>query len=191
MAHSQHTTIPREFKHLTLDQRGMIAAYHDTGLSSRQIGKKVGCAHTTVSRELRRGRVLQRNSNLTERYEYFPDAGQRVYSKNRSRCGVRFKLAGVSAFLDHAQRLMHDEKWSPDAIVGEYRKNPKTAGLPSICTKTLYSYIDKGFLDTRNIDLLLKVGRKTRKKRSRINKRILGESTDREQATRGRHQRNL
>ena len=78
MAHSQHTTIPREFKHLTLDQRGMIAAYHDTGLSSREIGEKVGCDHTTVSRELRRGRVLQRNSNLTERCEYFPDAGQKA-----------------------------------------------------------------------------------------------------------------
>lgn len=178
MAHSQHTTIPRDFKHLTLDQRGMIAAYHDSGLSTRQIGAKVGCDHTTVSRELRRGRVLQRNSNLTERYEYFPDAGQRVYRENRSHCGVKFKLAAVGDFLDHAQRMMHDSQWSPDAIVGEYRINPKTAGLPFICTKTLYSYIDKGFLDTKNIDLLLKVSRKIRKKRSRKNKRNLGESIE-------------
>jgi len=178
MAHIQHTTIPRKFKHLTLDQRGMIAAYHDSGLSTRQIGMKVGCDHTTVSRELKRGTVLQRNSNLTERYEYFPDAGQRVYGENRSHCGVRFKLARVSAFLDHAQTMMHDRKWSPDVIVGEYQTNPKTAGLPCICTKTLYSYIDKGFMDTRNIDLLLKVGRKVRKKRSRVNKRNLGESIE-------------
>jgi len=58
MAHIQHATTPRDFKHLTLDQRGMIAAYHDSGLSTRRIGDKVGCDHTTVSRELRRGRVL-------------------------------------------------------------------------------------------------------------------------------------
>ena len=122
--------------------------------------------------------MLQRNSNLTERYEYFPDAGQRVYRENRSHCGVRFKLADVSAFLDHAQRMMHDRKWSPDAIVGEYQINPKTAGLPLICTKTLYSYIDRGFLGTKNIDLLLKVSRKIRKKRSRKNKRNLGESIE-------------
>ncbi len=50
MAQTQHTTAPRSFKNLKLGQR-----------------------------ELRRGTVNQRNSDLTERNQYFLDAGQRVY----------------------------------------------------------------------------------------------------------------
>ncbi len=178
MAQVKHTTIPRKFNHLTLDQRGMIAAYNDSGLSTRQIGQKLGCNHSTISRELRRGCVLQRNSDLTERHEYYPDVGQRVYNENRLHCGTRYKLAKVSAFVDHAERMLRDKKWSPDVIVGEYRTNPKTAGLPTVCTKTLYNYIDQGLMKTKNIDLLLKVGRKVRKKVNRTNKRILGESIE-------------
>jgi hypothetical protein len=37
MAQTQHTTVQRSFNHLKLDQRGMIAAYHDESLSSRAI----------------------------------------------------------------------------------------------------------------------------------------------------------
>lgn len=178
MAQGKHTIITRSFNHLKLDQRGMIAAYHDAGLSTRQIGQKLGCSHSTVSRELNRGRVIQRNHDLTEHLVYLPDVGQRVYTENRSRCGTRFKLAKVSAFLDYAESMLREKKWSPDAIVGEYRINPETAGLPTVCTKTLYSYIDKCFMETRNIDLLLKVRRKVRKKVNRANKRILGESIE-------------
>jgi IS30 family transposase len=179
MAQTQHTTAPRSFKHLRLDQRGMIAAYHDQGLSTRQVGDKIGCSHSTVSRELRRGTVKQRNSDLIERYQYFPDAGQRVYEENRSQCGTRFKAIQVSDFLNHAQKMLSENKWSPDAIVGEYRLNPKTKDLPCVCTNTLYQYIDMGLLSPiKNIDLLQKVGRKRRKVRCRKNKRILGDSIE-------------
>src|SRR5660398_284616 len=155
MAQTQHTTVPRSFKHLRLDQRGMIAAYHDQGLSTRQVGDKIGCSHSTVSRELRRGTVKQRNSDLIERYQYFPDAGQRVYEENRSQCGTRFKAIQVTGFLNHAQKMLSENKWSPDAIVGEYRLNPKTKDLPCVCTNTLYQYIDMGLLSPiKNIDLL-------------------------------------
>lgn len=179
MAQTQHTTAPRSFKHLTLDQRGMIAAYHDEGLSSRAIGRKVGCDHSTVIRELQRGTVRQRNSDLTERDQYFPDAGQRVYEENRSRCGTKFKAVLVTDFLNHAQKMIREMKWSPDAIVGEYRINQETKDLPFVCTNTLYNYIDMGLLGpVKNIDLLQKVGRKPRKQYCRENKRILGDSIE-------------
>ena len=157
----------------------MIAAYHDQGLSTRQIGDKIGCSHSTISRELSRGTVKQLNSDLTERNQYFPDAGQRVYEENRSLCGPKFKAVLVTDFLNHAQKMILEMKWSPDTIVGEYRINPKTKGLPCVCTNTLYQYIDRGILDSvKNIDLLQKVGRKTRKPHCRKNKRILGESIE-------------
>ena len=179
MAQTQHTTAPRSFKHLKLDQRGMIAAYYGEGLSTRKIGDKIGCSHSTVLRELQRGTVKQRNSNLTERDQYFADAGQRIYEENRSRCGPKFKAILVSDFLNHAQKMILEMKWSPDAIVGEYRINQETKDLPCVCTNTLYSYIDIGILaPIKNIDLLQKVGRKPKKQRCRENKRILGDSIE-------------
>ena len=42
-------------KHLTLDERGMIQALHQQGYSLRDIATIVGCAHTIVYYEIRRG----------------------------------------------------------------------------------------------------------------------------------------
>jgi len=178
MARNKHTTVSRGFKHLSLDLRGAIAALKNEGYSQRDIANKIGVHHSTVSRELKRGTVTQLNYDLTTKEAYFPDAGQRVYDENRSMCGTKFKVAQVGHFLDHAEEMARKENWSPDVIVGAYRKDPKTKNLPCICTKTLYAYIDQGFLGIRNIDLYLKVRRKTKTKKVRQNKRILGESIE-------------
>ena len=42
-------------KHLTLDERGIIQALHQQGHSLRDIATIVGCAHTTIYNEIRRG----------------------------------------------------------------------------------------------------------------------------------------
>lgn len=42
-------------RHLSLEERGMIQALHRQGLSLRNIAAAVGCTHTTVFYELRRG----------------------------------------------------------------------------------------------------------------------------------------
>jgi len=47
-----------------------------------------------------------------------------------------------------------------------------------VCTKTLYNYVEQGLLPIRNIDLPLKVRRKTRSSGIRRNKRILGTSIE-------------
>ena len=41
--------------HLTLAERGMIQALHREGMSLRDIAKNIGCAHTTIYYELKRG----------------------------------------------------------------------------------------------------------------------------------------
>src|SRR5699024_3674473 len=47
-----------------------------------------------------------------------------------------------------------------------------------VCTNTLYRYIDSGMLETRNIDLTLKMSRKPHNTCARVNKRIFGKSID-------------
>src|SRR5699024_8930071 len=47
-----------------------------------------------------------------------------------------------------------------------------------LSTKTLYNYIDAGLLPVKNIDLPLKIRRKTKKKRNRNHKKQLGKSIE-------------
>lgn len=46
------------------------------------------------------------------------------------------------------------------------------------CVRTLYNWIDLGFLTTINLDLLLKIRRKTKAVRMRKNRRLLGQSIE-------------
>ena len=42
-------------KHFTLDERGQIQALHREGFSLRAIAARVGCSHTAIHYELKRG----------------------------------------------------------------------------------------------------------------------------------------
>ncbi len=42
-------------RHLSLEERGMIQALKQQGYSLRKIAAVIGCAHTTIMYELRRG----------------------------------------------------------------------------------------------------------------------------------------
>jgi IS30 family transposase len=177
MARSNHNTEKRTFKHLTAFDRGKIQALHKQGKTLQEIADEIGCHKSTISRELQRGSVTQRRSDLTERPVYFPDTGQAVYEKNRSRCGAKYKLAKASEFIQFAVEKMQKDHWSPDAIYG-YVKAQKLFENTTVCTKTLYRYIDLGLLPVKNIDLPLKVSRNTKIKRVRQHKKVLGTSIE-------------
>lgn len=177
MAYSNCNTSKRTFSHLTTFDRGQIAALRNEGKSLQAIADIVGCHKSTISRELKRGTVTQRNSDLTEYQEYFPEAGQAIYEKNRSNCGAKYKVAQVADFIHYAVKKIQEDEWSPDAICGHAKAHELFEGA-RVSTKTLYNYIDAGVLPVKNIDLPLKVMRNTKKKRSRQNKKVLGKSIE-------------
>lgn len=172
------TTIKRKFKHLSVYERGQIAALVKEGKTLHYIAKKLGRSPSTISREIKRGTTIQMRSDLSTYKEYFPETGQAVYEKNRMNCGAKCKLAQVEDFLKFAEDKILHEKWSPDAVVGLCRRDPKWQNFAIVCTKTLYNYIDRGLLKVRNIDLNLKLRLKPKRKRVRQNKRIMGKTID-------------
>lgn len=68
--------------HLTLDERGQIQALHQQGLSLRAIANAVGCAHTTIHYELKRG-TPARNGSRGRKPMYKATRGQTVYQQHR------------------------------------------------------------------------------------------------------------
>lgn len=171
-------TTKRKFKHLSVYERGQIAALLREGKTQSYIAEKLGRSKSTISREIKRGTAEQMRSDLTMYKEYFPETGQTVYENNRANCGAKHKLARVEEFLKFAEDKILYKKWSPDSVVGFCRRNPMWQDNVIVCTKTLYNYIDQGLLKVRNIDLQLKLRLKPKRKRVCQNKRILGKSID-------------
>ena len=156
----------------------MIFALLKEKRSIRYIAQQLHRNPGTISREVKRGTTTQLRSDLTTYEAYFPETGQAVYAKHRSASGFLRKLHLVEPFLQFAETKILRDKWSPDAVVGYCRSQPEWLDKELVCTKTLYNYIDQCLLKTRNLDLLVKVRRKTKRQVLRKNKRILGQSIE-------------
>ena len=176
MSNTDCITKPRKFHHLTEIQRGEIQAMVKLKVPKVQIAIIVGISRSTLYEELKRGTVIQMNSDLTTREEYFADVGQRVYEENRQKCRKPFKIAKAEEFVEYAEEKIIKEKMSPDSVAG-YAKKHKLFE-ETVCTKTLYNYIDNGLIKVKNIDLAQKVRRKPKRKRNRENLKKLGESIE-------------
>jgi|SRR5690625_129212 len=176
MTHSHSNTKKRSYTHLTEIERGQIAAYSEQGLSLRDIEKKMGRDHSTISRELKRGTVEQIDTNRQPYEKYFPDAGARVYEENRKNCGAPTTLMASWEFILYAEEKILKDNWSPDVVVGHAKKQGEFDSVP--CTKTLYNWIDNGDLKVKNMDLVLKLRRNTKSSKSRSNKKIFGTSIE-------------
>ncbi|MBN2285824.1 MAG: IS30 family transposase [Tissierellales bacterium] len=166
MNHTHHTTIDKKNKYITEQERYKIEALKKAGLSNVKIAELIGKADRTIRREIARGTIRLLNSDLTEREEYCADVAQRKYLENASNKGPAIKIGNDHKLAEYIEDQIINEKYSPDAVIGRI----KVKGLKfkkSICTKTLYNYIDKGiFLKLSNKHLLVKkngVKRKYRK----------------------------
>jgi IS30 family transposase len=178
MAYTNHSTTKRkQFIHLTASTRGKIAALRAEGKSLQAIADAIGYNKSTVSRELKRGTVTQMRTDRKMYEAYFPETAQLKYEQNRKNCGRKFKLNQAVDFIEFAVSKIQNEHWSPDAVCGYAKRNGLFIGV-TVCTKTLYNYIDKGLLPVKNIDLADKVRRNPKKKRIRKHKRILGKSIE-------------
>jgi len=104
------TTTEHKFKHLSVYERGQIAALLKEGKSQRYIANKLGRSPSTISREIKRGTTMQMRTDLSTYKVYFPETGQAVYEKNRMNCGARRKLAQVEDFLKFAEDKILREK---------------------------------------------------------------------------------
>lgn len=176
MSDTNSTTKRRTFQHLDAFQRGKIQALMEQGIPKAQIARQVGIARSTLYEELRRGTVDQMRSDLTKYRRYFAETGQLVYEQHRSKCRKPYKLAQAADFIQHLEESILDGKLSPDAVCGRARL--EGAFPVTVCTKTVYNYIDQGLLRVKNIDLLLKPGRNTHRHHCRMNRRILGASIE-------------
>lgn len=169
MSLSNCITENRKGKHLKESEKYKIEALVKENMPSYEIAKRLGRDRRTIERELRRGRIELVDSEWIYKEMYCADVAQRRYEEAARNKGPTLKIGYDHKLAKYIEDKIKKEKYSPDAVIGEI----KVKGLKfdvSICTKTLYSYIDKGiFLNISNKDLAVKKNGKSRKyKRIRV-----------------------
>lgn len=159
----------KRYKQLNREKRIKIEALHEAGFTPKEIAKQIGVHFTTIYRELKRGKTIQRNSDWTEREIYSSDKGQIIYEENKKNCGRSLKIGNDYEFLNFVEDKIINDRYSPAAVLG-YIKENKLTFKTEICLTTLYNYI-KGdvFL---NVTMENCPERKTGKKAKHPNRKV-------------------
>jgi len=188
MSQLEHSTEKKKSEHLNYEERKIIERMRREDANKGEIARTLLRDKSTVKREIQRGSVVQRRKNpyvsrnpevpeYIEYSVYFADVGQRVYEENRQSCGAKNKVIACAELVEFVEeKILSEEKWSPDAAIGYAKANNLFPGQ-SCSTKTFYNWIDDGLVKVKNIDLLLKVRRKPKNPR-RERKKKLGKSID-------------
>lgn len=160
MSQENYTTLDRKNKHLNYRERYTIEILIKEKLTVSEVAKRLGRHKRTIEREIAKGTVLLMNSDLSYRQEYCADTGQMVYDRNGRNKGPGLKIGKDHKLAKYIKQKIVKEKYSPDAVIGQI----KAKGIEfetSICTKTLYNYIDKEvFANITNKDLPVKRDKK-------------------------------
>lgn len=172
-----HSTITEHKKgqHLTFEERVLIQTRLRDGWKVGRIASEIGCAPNTIRNEIRRGTVTLYTGNV---HRYKAKAGQAAYEKNRLNCCRHYDFLAKAEFFAYALKHFTEDHWSLDACAGRALLDGGFTRAQTVCTKTLYNYIDQGLIGIKNIDLPEKLRRKPKKQTLRKNKRILGRSIE-------------
>jgi len=167
MEQKKYSTEKKKWKHLSEKERYKIEALSEQGLTPAQIGAALEPKRDrrTIERELKQGLAEQRDSLWRGRIVYCADVGQRKHDEKAAVKGRGYKIGCDHKLAQHIENKIKNEKYSPDAVIGEIKEKGLSFQV-TICTKTLYNYIDSGFfLNISNKDLPVKKDGKKRKYR--------------------------
>ena len=151
----------RTFHHLTETDRLIVEKYLKRKIPVREIADELGVHISTIYREIKRGQVLQRNSDLTEEYRYCGDAAHARYKERLKEKGPGLKIGKDRALAEYIEAKILYDDYSPAAVLGEIARSPELNFSVTISEWTLYKYIDMGlFLTLTNKNLPIKGKRK-------------------------------
>ncbi len=148
------------FSHLTPTDRRTIEALLNAKRPIKEIAAVIHVHISTIYREIKRARMIQRNSDWTEEERYNPDGAERRYRENLAAKGAPLKIGNDFALVEFLEKKVLEEGRSPAAALADVQLEGKQFKT-MICVNTFYSYIAKGvFLTLTNADLPEKPKRK-------------------------------
>jgi IS30 family transposase len=143
MGHPNAITSKVLRKELTEKERYTLELCLKRGDSVSVISSLLGFHPKTIRREIIKGTLIQRDTHLRDYECYNADYAQRIHDKSVGNRG-RKRLNVSDSFIVHIQCKLRN-KYSPDAIIGEAKRDGLFDDI--ICTKTLYNWLYKGYID--------------------------------------------
>ena len=161
----------KKYVHLTERERyqieGLLKGHRDV----EEIAKILGRDRSTIYREIKRGAIFRVQNDFCEGYEYRANSAQADYEAQGQNKERSLKIGKDKELEEYIRSKILKDKFSPDAVIGQIKaKGLKFKGL--MCTKTLYNYIEAGYLaGISNENLWQKRNRKKRRYKtlSRVN----------------------
>jgi IS30 family transposase len=158
-------TKKRKYEHLSLKERIKLEALLEAGKEVKEISMILCRDKSTIYREIQRGTVTRLQTDLSEKETYRAHVAQAGYEKSGKNKERSLKIGKDYQLEEYIRQKLTEDRYSPDAIIGEIRIR-ELKFERSICTKTLYNYIEKGiFSGIGNKDLWEKKKRKKRRYR--------------------------
>lgn len=135
--------MPKGYKHLTYNDRLKIDLMIRHGHSVGEIAAEIGCSLNTIYNELKRGRYMHRNSDLTEEERYNPDGAEERYRRLKREKGRGLKIGNDMKFVNFVEDMILNHKYSPAAVLMKIEQENLQFDT-KICLSTLYNYIRQG-----------------------------------------------
>ena len=152
------------YRHLTWRERLRIETRLKDGWKPQRIADEIGRHVSTIYREIKRGRGVQRTSELIDYECYIPDIAQNKYEENFPNKGPGWKIAKDPKLAIYLGKVLKDGYRSPEAALGEIAVKGMKFDT-KISPRTLYRYVDMGLIPhVSNMDLPHKRNKKDKKK---------------------------
>jgi IS30 family transposase len=168
MEREKGNTHPRKGKQLNRDERIQIEVLLKRGTSPRQIALMLGRHVRTIEREIGRGSVEHLNSELIRSTVYSSDRGQAAHNLNATAKGPQLKLGMHYPVAEFIRVHIVQKRFSPD-VVAELMKQQAMAC--TLCTKTIYSYIEDGWIAGVTNESLWEKRKRRKKAHKRLHRR--------------------
>lgn len=168
MEQGKANTHPRRGKHLNRDERIQIESLLKAGCSVCRIARLLGRHARTIEREVRRGAVEHLNSELIRSTVYSSDRAQAVHDLNATAKGPQLKLGKHHAVAEFIRFHIVVKRFSPDVVAGLMKRQ---AAACTLCTKTLYSYIEAGWIAGVTNESLWEKRKRRKKAHKRLHRR--------------------
>lgn len=150
--------------YMTHDERQKLETlYNDAKLPVAQIAKILGFCRQTIYNEIKLG-LYEHDYGYYSKMRYSADKAEGRHKYAQTAKGRPLKIGNDRAYAEYLEQKITTDKYSPATALAAARKEGFTT---SICTTTLYSYIDKRvFLHLTNKNLWVKSKRKEKKEGS-------------------------